>query len=321
MSGPNPIPPRITGIGDVSSDRTKAKLQTAVRDFESLFVSYMLKSMRQSMSTEEMFGDSFGGDILDGMFDTELAKQMSRNSSFGMAEMLYRKMTGEHLPAPGALTHGAKDALPVQPAGRKNSVVPQSGPDHAGASPTPPHPAKSVAAPPSPTPETPAGRKAGVASPTGELHPVSPRHVSNGLDRRLIPYESAILEAAEKHSLDPNLIKAVIASESGGNAAAQSAKNAKGLMQLIDTTAADMGVKNVWDPKENILGGSKYLQQLLQRFSGNVDSALASYNAGPGAVEKHGGVPPFKETQAYVKKVKNYIQYFTNLEGGGNDGK
>jgi Rod binding domain-containing protein len=323
MGTTHPIPPRIAVAGDVISERSKAKLQTAVRDFESLFVGYMLKSMRESMATDEMFGDNFGGDILDGMFDTELARQMSRNSGFGLAEMLYRKMTGEALPVQGTTSQTPKDVLPVRPEYLPGQIGSPAGSGGAGvSSPTPPPPAANATA--AQATGTPAASR--TPSPVTRMHDVSahavsPRHVNDKIDQRLIPYESAILEAAEKHGLDPNLIKAVIASESGGNASAQSPKNAKGLMQLVDTTATDMGVKNVWDPKQNIFGGSRYLQLLLQRFSGDVDSALASYNAGPGAVEKHRGVPPFKETQAYVRKVKDYFQYFSNLEGDGDDGK
>jgi soluble lytic murein transglycosylase-like protein len=125
-----------------------------------------------------------------------------------------------------------------------------------------------------------------------------------------------IQQAAEQHSLDINLLKAIIATESGGKADATSNKNAKGLMQLIDSTAADMGVKDIWDPRENILGGAKYLRQLLDRFDGNLTLALASYNAGPTAVEKHGGIPPYKETREYVEKVMNQMHVF---ESEGSD--
>jgi len=86
-------------------------------------------------------------------------------------------------------------------------------------------------------------------------------------------------------------------------------------MQLIDSTASNMGVKNVWDPKENIFGGTKYLSQMLRKYNGNVNLALASYNAGPVNVQKYGGVPPFEETQNYIKRV---IGYFNHLNGEDN---
>ena len=110
------------------------------------------------------------------------------------------------------------------------------------------------------------------------------------------------------------MIKAVIAAESGGDRNAVSPKDAKGLMQLTDSTASDMGVRNVWNPGENIQGGAKYLQTLIQRFPGDPESVIASYNAGPGRVAKHGGVPAIPETQAYVRRVMNYMNYYEQEE-------
>lgn len=127
---------------------------------------------------------------------------------------------------------------------------------------------------------------------------------------RLATYETIIDTAAQAHGVDPVLIKAVIATESAGKANARSSKEAKGLMQLIDSTAADMGVKNVWDPEENINGGTKYLKKMLERFDGDLKLALASYNAGPGAVERHKGIPPYRETRDYVSRVMHYMKQY-----------
>lgn len=133
-------------------------------------------------------------------------------------------------------------------------------------------------------------------------------------------YSDIVNEAAGAYNLDPNLIKAVIAAESAGKADSLSSKNAKGLMQLEDPTAKEMGVSNTFDPKENIMGGAKYLKSLLDNNSGNLETALASYNAGPGIVEQYGGVPPFTETQNYIKRVMNYMQMFDQSEAK-NDGE
>jgi soluble lytic murein transglycosylase-like protein len=137
---------------------------------------------------------------------------------------------------------------------------------------------------------------------------------SESMQVRVNNYKDIIDAAAEKHGVDANLIKAVMAGESGGKPHARSSKNAKGLMQLIDSTAADMGVRNLWNPQENIFGGAKYLKQMLDKFQGSVPLALASYNAGPAAVEKHGGVPPIKETKDFVTRVMNYLHTFEQQE-------
>lgn len=115
--------------------------------------------------------------------------------------------------------------------------------------------------------------------------------------------QSIIEKAAKNYDIDPHLIKAVIKHESNGDPMAVSAKGAKGLMQLMDSTANMLGVEDPFNPEENIMGGAKYLKDLLLQFDNDIELALASYNAGPGAVQKYGGIPPFSETRNYVKKV------------------
>jgi soluble lytic murein transglycosylase-like protein len=126
--------------------------------------------------------------------------------------------------------------------------------------------------------------------------------------------ETWISEASEAMNLDKNLIKAVIRQESSGNSLARSSKGAKGLMQLMDSTAKDMGVSNSYNGRQNIMGGTKYLKQLLAQFKGDESKALAAYNAGPSRVEQYDGIPPFKETQDYVKKVLMYKEQFSKKE-------
>jgi soluble lytic murein transglycosylase-like protein len=117
-------------------------------------------------------------------------------------------------------------------------------------------------------------------------------------------YEDIILEAADKYDMDPALIRAVMQAESAFHPYAVSRAGAEGLMQLMPELADEMGVADSFDPRENIMGGARYLKRLLDYHKGNLDLALASYNAGPGNVERYGGVPPFRETRRYVKTIK-----------------
>lgn len=122
-------------------------------------------------------------------------------------------------------------------------------------------------------------------------------------------YESAIAGAAGKYGIDPAVIKAVIKAESGFRSGAVSRVGAQGLMQLMPGTARALGVDPT-DPEQNIDGGTRYLKQQLDRF-GDIESALAAYNAGPGAVARYGGVPPYAETQRYVSQVLKNIKLYS----------
>jgi soluble lytic murein transglycosylase-like protein len=128
-----------------------------------------------------------------------------------------------------------------------------------------------------------------------------------------LPYHQHIIKASQNHQVEAALIKAVIMAESGYNPKAVSRKGAKGLMQLMPGTAKWLGVHDAFDPALNIDGGVKYLRRLLDRFDGDVPLALAAYNAGSRYVRQYGGVPPFKATHIYIKKVMKYRQKYRNM--------
>jgi soluble lytic murein transglycosylase-like protein len=121
-------------------------------------------------------------------------------------------------------------------------------------------------------------------------------------------------EMAKKHNVDPELIRAVIAAESGYNPSATSRKGAQGLMQLMPNTAQQLGVRDAYNAKENLDAGVRYLRALLDKYNGDLDRALAAYNAGEGAVERAGGVPNIRETRDYVRRITD--RYYHSDSGG-----
>ena len=135
------------------------------------------------------------------------------------------------------------------------------------------------------------------------LDEVVPAAATGGKDLAALAFE-----AARRHSLDPALVQAVVAVESGFRPDAVSAKGAQGLMQLMPATARSLGVKDSLDPADNLDGGTRHLRGLIERYNGDVKRALAAYNAGEGAVARHGGVPPYPETVAYVRKVLERVK-------------
>ncbi len=128
-------------------------------------------------------------------------------------------------------------------------------------------------------------------------------------------FHPIIDKVSEQHNVDPALIKAVIMAESSYNPRAVSPMGAVGLMQLMPDTAESLGVTNSFNPEQNVRGGTKYLKELMDQFDGNIRLALAAYNAGPGLVQKHNGVPPFKATIFYVNKVYHYYNFYKNKGG------
>jgi soluble lytic murein transglycosylase-like protein len=146
-----------------------------------------------------------------------------------------------------------------------------------------------------------------VELPAAEVVAIEPEEVFHSTPKPAladIPYANFISSAAQHHGVDADLIVSVITAESKFNPKAISRKNARGLMQLLPQTATRLGVKNVFDPQENIDAGTRYLRELLDRYNNDLTLALAAYNAGPQRVELYKSVPPFRETLSYVRRVQ-----------------
>lgn len=249
---------QMTEIKSRYNDKQKAKIAKAANEFESLLTSMMLRSMNKT--TGGMLGEEgYGNDMFDTIFEQQIASQISKSKNLGIAEAIYKKVTGEEM------SNLKLDSKPI------DFKIDSSS------------------------------------------SPVKVKPSSEAI-KRLNRFDDLIEKASREFGLDKNVIKSVIMTESAANHKAVSSAKAKGLMQLIDSTAADMGVRNVFDPKQNITGGTKYLAKMLRQYKGDLNLALAAYNAGPQNVEKFNGVPPFDETKNYIAKVLGYLNHFKESE-------
>lgn len=271
------------------SDTQRADFAKVARGFESMFINMIFKGLKSAM-LEEKKGDSFGADTLEGYTDMAFSDQLAKEGNgLGIADMIYQNFTGEKL-------GGIKQLTPEQYNRFIQNLKPNIKPINKveGAE----------------SQETTKINENKNINQSNELNVNSTK--STKLEDRLENYSDFIRQASFRYGVDEKLIKSVISAESYGKADAVSPVGAKGLMQLMDGTAKDLGVKNSFNPFENILGGTKYLKQMIDKYDGDLDLVLSAYNAGPGNVEKYNGVPPFKETQNYINKVKHYMNQFGN---------
>jgi Rod binding domain-containing protein len=279
---------RLSNAKADTPEAEKAKLRKASKQFESFFMYYMLKTMRETVSETSLAGGSpfsggMGKDVFTQMFDMEISKSMVKGNSGSISDLLYKSLER-------TIETTSEKATPVEGAPIPLNTLKESAPTELEP------------------------RKIELkreADNKPDIQPLTPDFISIG-QRPHIRQAQSIREqygmlidaAAKENDLDSSLIQSVIEIESAGNSRAQSSAGAKGLMQLMDSTAADLGVQDVFDPAENIRAGSQYLRSQLDKF-GDLKLALAAYNAGPGNVAKHGGIPPFRETERYVAQVLN----------------
>jgi soluble lytic murein transglycosylase-like protein len=240
-----------------------AQIRKVAQEFEALFSSMMLKAMRKTVGDNPLIPQSTGESIFTDMLDEEYSKSISSTTSMGLADFIVKELEKEGNPAK------ALNDLNAATKGSPWASDPRFLPKTLGAS-----------------------------DATAVLTAASDKTNDN-----VGKWDGLIARASRENGVDKNLIRAIITQESGGNHLAVSPKGAKGLMQLMDSTSTDLGVKAPFSPWANISGGTKYLKQLLGRFKGNEQLAVASYNAGPKTVEQYGTVPPYPETRNYVKAV------------------
>jgi Rod binding domain-containing protein len=282
---------------------TRAELLAAARQFEGVFLNTLMKAMRQTVPENKLFNSNGPTKFYQQMYDTEIAKALATgNSGMGVADLIVRQFEA---------TVGQGDSQTGEGQGTKTPEVqtpavqtPAVQPDHP------------LIGPPAPQ----ALQRYESMSSVGEVMAQRQKlrffasRQGTAVADTLQKFEDGIGRAALKTGLEPALILAVVMEESGGNPQARSDKGAQGLMQLMPGTALEMGVNQPDSPRENLLGGSAYLAKMLDRYDGDLDLALAAYNAGPGNVDKAGKVvPDFPETRRYVQRVKSRYQA---LSGG-----
>ncbi len=272
-------------------EQEKARLRKATNEFEAFFKYQMLKTMRQTIPDDPLSGDlplgnDGGKETFTDLFDMEIARAGSGGRR-SLSQVLYASME-KLVEARFAGSNGSSAKTPIIESRSPRPVIPAL---------------KQITLPKRPTPIQMIAKPNPVTLPPKPIERITTQTSLRGLES----YQRHIDAAAAENDLDSALIASVIHAESGGNPKAVSPAGAKGLMQLVDSTAQQYGVVDSFDPAENIRAGSRFLKHLMDKYK-DVKLALAAYNAGPGNVDRYGGIPPFKETRAYVAKVTSLMK-------------
>lgn len=255
-----------------------AGLRKAAREFEGVFLNNLMKAMRRTVPDNELFNSAGPTKFYQQMLDAEMAQGMTGgHGGMGIAEMLVNQFR--------STVDGAEETSRTVQA------------------PTP-----SV-----PLPEL-MDRYRSMGAVTGEVADrlrlqMRAAEAGPAVADTLQRFEAEIHRAAGRQGLDPALVLAVVIQESGGDPLAVSSRGATGLMQLMPETARELGVRDATSPSQNLAGGSRYLGELLRQYEGDLDLALAAYNAGPGNVQRAGrAVPDFPETRQYIHRVRELYE-------------
>ena len=280
-------------INTNNNDDREGMLEAA-KKFEAIFIQKMFNEMVKTTDMAKSFGKGSGGDFFKDMFLINISEDVTKHSPIGLADDIMRQFKGR-FEEPGKDGNDVDDEKKIRNIAESDYLR------------------KLVYAGSEVGSQKSEGLKSSNLQTLKSLDPI----INNSVIQ--IPkiqfddvekYDHIIEFNAEKFGVDSALVKAVIKNESNGDYKAESKKGAKGLMQLMDSTAEELGVTNSFDPYQNIKGGVSYLKKMLDMFDNDVEKAIAAYNAGPGNVKKYDGIPPFKETQNYVEKVKkSFVHY------------
>jgi soluble lytic murein transglycosylase-like protein len=297
------------------------RLREVAGEFEGEFVRLFLSAMRRTVPKTEVFGKRGSAEgIWEELMDRELAESAGRRSTLGLADLVVRALSPRAgRQGAGGATASGSGFLDLARQSDPTSLVPvTSGLGHpislAGterasrAARLPAVQATSRMRPAEGPPARAPGVKSEGAAGAGSDSPGARQLEATGpLDLRLLDrlraHDGPVMRAARELGLEPNLVRAVMTAESSARRLARSSRGALGLMQLMPETARELGVKNPWDPDENLRAGARYLKSMLERFGGDLQLALAGYNAGPATVERYGQVPPYTETRSFVRRV------------------